>query len=69
MHYARRARIHLILKKLQTCPNYRFQNRRFADPEAVVRMQQAIQEKLAAVPGVASVAMTNGAPMDPGRLE
>ncbi len=34
------------------------------DPEAVVRMEQAIQAKLAAVPGVASVAMTNGAPMD-----
>lgn len=33
-------------------------------PEAVTRMQQAIQEKIAAIPGVSSVALTWSVPMD-----
>jgi predicted permease len=34
------------------------------DPEGVVRMQQAIEEKIAAIPGVSSAAMTWSAPLD-----
>ncbi len=34
------------------------------DEESVVRMQQAIQEKVAAIPGVASVGMASGIPLD-----
>ncbi len=34
------------------------------DPDALVRMQQAIEEKIAAIPGVTSVAMANSVPMD-----
>jgi predicted permease len=34
------------------------------DPETVVRMQQAIAERITAIPGVSSAALTWGAPMD-----
>jgi predicted permease len=34
------------------------------DPEALVRMQQAIEDKIAAIPGLTSVAMANSIPMD-----
>jgi predicted permease len=34
------------------------------EPEAVTRMQNAIQEKIAAIPGVSSVALTYAVPMD-----
>jgi predicted permease len=34
------------------------------DEESVVRMQQAIQEKLGAIPGVGSVGMASGIPLD-----
>ena len=35
-----------------------------ADPEAVTRMQKAILDKVAAIPGVASAAVVDGLPMD-----
>lgn len=35
-----------------------------SNPESVVRLQQAIEEKVGSIPGVSSVALTNGAPMD-----
>jgi predicted permease len=37
-----------------------------ADPVAVTRMEQSIADKIAAVPGVSSVALTNDVPMDGG---
>jgi len=49
--------------QLQTFRLY-IPNTEVHDSEGVVRMQQAIQEKIAALPGVSSVALTNGAPMD-----
>src|SRR5436309_2169909 len=35
-----------------------------SNPESVVRLQQAMEEKIASIPGVSSVALTNGVPMD-----
>jgi predicted permease len=35
-----------------------------SNPESVVRLQQAMEEKIGTIPGVSSVALTNGAPMD-----
>ena len=40
-----------------------------ADKERVVRMQEEVMRKIAAIPGVSSVGLTNSAPMDGGRWE
>ena len=34
------------------------------DPDALIRMQKAIEDKIAAIPGLASIAMGNSVPMD-----